>query len=127
MNTNLKVFVLDYYQTMTRILINFLKRLGFTDVECLKNGVEAFEKLNQSFFDLIIANWDMQPKTGIELLRKVQASDTLKHLQFIIVTTESKTLNIIAARDTSASNYNVKPFYGDSLKEKLDSMAASAA
>ena len=76
---------------------------------------------------MIIANWDMQPKTGIELLRKVQASDTLKHLQFIIVTTESKTLNIIAARDTSASNYNVKPFYGDTLKEKLDSMAASAA
>ena len=69
----------------------------------------------------------MQPKTGIELLRKVQASDTLKHLQFIIVTKESKTLNIIAAKDASTSNYNVKPFYGDTLKEKLDSMAASAA
>ena len=69
----------------------------------------------------------MQPMTGIEFLHKVRASKTLKHLQFIMVTTESKTLNIIAARDTSASNYNVKPFYGDTLKEKLDSMTASAA
>ena len=68
----------------------------------------------------------MQPKTCIELLRKVQASDTLKHLQFIIVTTESKTLNIIAAKDANASNYIVKPFYGDTLKEKLESITASA-
>jgi two-component system, chemotaxis family, chemotaxis protein CheY len=80
MNTRLKVFVLDYYQTMTCILINFLRRFGFTDVECLKNGVEAFEKLNQSLFDFIIAYWDMQQKTGIELLRKVQASEALKYL-----------------------------------------------
>jgi len=52
-------------------------------------GVEAFEKLNQSHFVFIISDWDMQPMTGIELLRKVLASETLKHLQFIMVTTES--------------------------------------
>jgi DNA-binding NtrC family response regulator len=51
----------------------------------------------------------------------------LKHLQFIIVTTKSKTLNIIAAKYTNAFNYIVKPFYGNTLKEKLESITASAA
>ena len=125
MDTNLKVLVVDDYQTMTRILINFLRRLGFTNVECAKNGVEALDKLNQSSFDFIISDWDMQPMTGIELLRKIRASDKLKHLPFIMVTTESKHANIIAAKDAGASNYIVKPFNGDTLKSKLESIAVS--
>ena len=90
-------------------------------------GVEAFEKLNQSYFVFIISDWDMQPMTGIDLLRKVLASETLKHLQFIMVTTDNKTLNIIDAKDSGASNYIVKPFFGNTLIEKLESITASAA
>ena len=56
--------------------------------------------------------------TGIELLRKFLVSETQKHLQFIMVSTERKTLNIIAAKNAGASNYIVKPFFGDTLKAK---------
>ena len=69
----------------------------------------------------------MQPMTGIELLRKVLASETQKHLQSIMISRERETLNIIAAKDAGASNYIVKPFFGDTLKAKLVSITASAA
>ena len=69
----------------------------------------------------------MQPMTGIEFLHKVRASKTLKHLQFIMVTTESKTSYIIIAKDAGASNYIVKPFHGNTLKEKFEIITAYTA
>ena len=65
--------------------------------------------------------------TGIDFLHKVRALKTLKHLQFIMVTTESKTLYIINTKDADASNYIVKPLHGNTLKEKFESITAYIA
>ncbi len=118
----MQILVVDDYQTMLRILTNLLKQLGFTNVDQAQDGGEALTKLNTSKIDFIISDWNMEPMTGIELLRQVRASDKLKHIPFIMITAESKTENVIAAKEAGVSNYIVKPFNAETLKGKMESV-----
>jgi len=119
---NMKVLVVDDYNTMLRILSNLLKQLGFANVETALDGSEALRKLNEAKFDFVISDWNMEPMTGIELLRHVRASEKLKGLPFIMVTAESKTENVITAKQAGVSNYIVKPFNAETLKTKMESV-----
>ena len=118
----MQILVVDDYQTMLRILTNLLKQLGFHNVEQAQDGSAALSKLNSSSIEFIISDWNMEPMTGIELLREVRASDKLKHIPFIMITAESKTENVIAAKDAGVSNYIVKPFNAETLKGKMESV-----
>ncbi len=118
----MQILVVDDYQTMLRILTNLLKQLGFNNVEQAQDGGEALNKLNSTSIDFIISDWNMEPMTGIELLREVRASDKLKHIPFNMITAESKTENVIAAKEAGVSNYIVKPFNAETLKGKMESV-----
>ncbi len=118
----MQILVVDDYNTMLRILKNLLKQLGFHNVDSAMDGAEALNKLNASKFDFVISDWNMEPMTGIELLREVRASEKLKHLPFIMITAESKTENVIAAQKAGVSNYIVKPFNAETLKGKMASV-----
>ena len=119
---NMHILVVDDYNTMLRILKNLLKQLGFNNVEDAMDGAQALSKLNSAKFDFIISDWNMEPMTGIELLREVRASDNLKHIPFIMITAESKTENVIAAKEAGVSNYIVKPFNAETLTGKMASV-----
>ena len=119
---NMPILVVDDYNTMLRILKNLLKQLGFHNVDQAMDGAEALQKLNATNFDFIISDWNMEPMTGIELLRQVRASDNLKHIPFIMITAESKTENVVAAQKAGVSNYIVKPFNAETLKGKMASV-----
>lgn len=116
---SMPVLVVDDYQTMIRIIRNLLNQLGFKNIEEAKDGRQALEKLNGGKFGLVISDWNMEPMTGYELLQQVRASDKLKTTPFIMVTAESKTENVIAAKKAGVSNYIVKPFNAETLKGKL--------
>lgn len=116
---NMPVLVVDDYQTMIRIIRNLLVQLGFKNIEDARDGRQALDKLNGGKFGLVISDWNMEPMTGYELLQQVRASDTLKSTPFIMVTAESKTENVIAAKKAGVSNYIVKPFNAETLKGKL--------
>ena len=121
---NMNVLIVDDYKTMLRIIRNLLKQLGFENVDEAEDGTAAFEILSKGDkkFGLVISDWNMEPMTGIELLRKVRADDTLKTVPFIMITAESKSENVIAAKEAGVSNYIVKPFNAETLKAKLVSV-----
>jgi two-component system chemotaxis response regulator CheY len=79
----------------------------------------ALTKLRDKGFSLVISDWNMEPMTGIQLLREVRADAKLKDLPFIMITAESKSENVIAAKEAGVSNYIVKPFNAATLKQKL--------
>ena len=116
------ILVVDDYQTMIRIIRNLLKQLGFTDVDEAMDGTGALEKLKERSYGLVISDWNMEPMTGYELLQHVRANDVLKGMPFIMVTAESKTENVIAAKKAGASNYIVKPFNAQTLKNKIEAV-----
>jgi len=118
----MSILVVDDYQTMLRILSNLLKQLGFTNVQQAQDGGEALRLLKSNKVDFIISDWNMEPMTGIELLREVRGDDSLKHIPFIMVTAESKTENVITAQQAGVSNYIVKPFNAETLRGKMESV-----
>src|SRR6201996_2793638 len=118
----MRVVIVDDYNTMLRILRNLLKQLEIDNVEEATDGEAAFQLLLRSPPDLIISDWNMAPMTGLELLRKVRAEPKLRHIPFIMVTAESKTENVIAAKQAGVSNYIVKPFNAETLRAKIASV-----
>lgn len=116
---NMKVLVVDDYKTMVRIIRNLLKQLDFNNVDEAADGSAALRKLRDGDFGLVISDWNMEPMTGIQLLKEVRADEKLKTLPFIMVTAESKTENVVAAKEAGVNNYIVKPFNAATLKSKL--------
>ncbi len=119
---NMRVLIVEDYKTMLRILRNLLNQLGFKNIEEASDGSEALHKLKAAPFDLVIADWNMEPMTGFQLLKEVRADEKLKKMPFIMVTAESKTENVVAAKQAGVSNYIVKPFSTETLKAKLASV-----
>ena len=119
---SMPVLVVDDYKTMIRIIRNLLKQLGFTDVDDAADGSEALIKMQERKYGLVISDWNMEPMTGYELLKEVRSDDGLKSTPFIMVTAESKTENVIAAKKAGVSNYIVKPFNAATLKAKIDAV-----
>ena len=99
-----------------------LRQLNFGNVEDATDGAMALEKLREDDYGLVISDWNMEPMTGIELLRHVRGDEKLKHLPFIMITAESKSENVIAAKEAGVSNYIVKPFNAETLKGKMVSV-----
>lgn len=116
------VLVVDDYGTMVRIIRNLLKQLGFTTVDDANDGSTALDKMRERKYGLVISDWNMEPMTGIQLLREVRADSKLKSLPFIMITAESKTENVVAAKEAGVNNYIVKPFNAATLKTKLSSV-----
>ena len=119
---NMPILVVDDYNTMRRIVRNLLKQLGFDNSDEAADGAEALKKLHEKPFSLIISDWNMEPMSGMELLKQVRADEKLKSLPFIMVTAESKPENVIAAKQAGVSNYIVKPFNAETLKTKMSSV-----
>ncbi|PCI46840.1 MAG: two-component system response regulator [Alphaproteobacteria bacterium] len=118
----MSILIVDDYKTMLRIIRNLLKQLGFNNVEEASDGAEALNRLRSKNYNLIISDWNMEPMTGYELLKEVRSDDILKKIPFIMVTAESKTDNVIAAKKAGVNNYIVKPFNAATLKQKLSSV-----
>ena len=116
------VLVVDDYKTMIRIIRNLLKQLGFSEVDDAADGTEALEMMKRRKYGLVISDWNMEPMTGYELLKEVRGDDTLNRTPFIMVTAESKTENVIAAKKAGVNNYIVKPFNAATLKAKIDAV-----
>jgi two-component system chemotaxis response regulator CheY len=119
---SMNVLIVDDYKTMLRILRNLLKQLKFDNIVDATDGSMALEVLRSQDIGLVVSDWNMEPMTGIQLLREVRADDKLKHLPFIMITAESKSENVIAAKEAGVSNYIVKPFNAETLKSKLVSV-----
>ena len=116
------VLVVDDYGTMVRIIRNLLKQLGFTTVDDANDGSTALDKMRERKYGLVISDWNMEPMTGYDLLKEVRADPNLATTPFIMITAESKTENVIAAKKAGVNNYIVKPFNAATLKTKMEAV-----
>ena len=126
MDKNINVLIVDDYKTMLRIIRNLLKQLDFNNVEEASDGQEALVKLRGANFGLVISDWNMEPMTGLDLLKEVRADARLKNTPFIMITAESKIENVVAAKAAGVSNYIVKPFNAETLRGKIEKVMGHA-
>ena len=116
----MRFLVVDDFSTMRRIVRNLLKELGFTNVDEAEDGAIALQRLQGGGFEFVVTDWNMPNMDGLTLLQSIRATPTLKHLPVLMITAEAKKENIIAAAQSGASGYIVKPFTAGTLSEKLN-------
>lgn len=121
-NKGLSILIVDDYKTMLRIIRTLLNQLGFNNIEEATDGGMAIQKCKEKQYDLIISDWNMEPVSGLDFLKTIRAEEKYKTTPFIMITAESKTENVIVAKQAGVSNYIVKPFNADTLKQKLESV-----
>jgi two-component system chemotaxis response regulator CheY len=127
LNLSYSVLVVDDSSTMIRIVSTQLRQIGFADIDEVQGGATALAKMRTKSYGLVISDWNMEPITGIDLLRQVRADPGLGDVPFIMVTAETRTKNVIAARDAGVNNYIVKPFDAQMLKAKIEAVFADKA
>jgi len=124
LDPSMPVLVVDDYNTMIRIIRNLLRQIGFADVDDASNGAAALDKMRAKRYGLVISDWNMEPMTGYDLLQQVRSDPGIGGTPFIMVTAESKTENVIAAKKAGVNNYIVKPFNAQTLKAKIEAVFA---
>lgn len=126
MNTDVSVLIIDDARSMRRTIKNILKDFGFTKIVEAEDGTEAIKYLEQSVdtgkFGLILCDWNMPNKSGVEVLQCVKANSELKDIPFIMVTAEGRKEYILDAIKEGASSFIVKPFTPAILSEKISSV-----
>lgn len=119
---SMPVLVVDDYKTMIRIISNLLRQLGFSNIDEASDGGRALQLMRTRPYGLVISDWNMEPMTGLDLLKEVRSDIKLKDTPFIMVTAESKVENVVTAKSAGVNNYIVKPFNADTFKSKLVSV-----
>ena len=120
------VLVVDGHDAEIRILRALLRQLRCADVDAAADGGAALTKMRARRYNLVIASWDMAPLSAPDFLYELRSDPGLSRIP-VVVTGESKSDDVIAAKKASANSYIVKPFDALALKVKIDAAFATTA
>jgi two-component system chemotaxis response regulator CheY len=122
---SVRVLVADDSQTMRMIIIRNLQAIGIPSAVEASDGAEAVQVFIPGHFDLVLTDWNMPGKTGLEVVQEIRAKDP--KVPIIMITTEAEKSRVIQAIQAGVSDYLVKPFTSETLREKLDKHVAALA
>jgi two-component system chemotaxis response regulator CheY len=122
MSTN--VLVADDSGTMRKIIIRSLNALGIQSVTEAADGNQAVSHVQPGKFDLVLTDWNMPGKTGVEVIKEIRAMDA--KVPIVMITTEAEKSRVVTAIQAGVTDYVVKPFTPQTLQEKLDKHVAAA-
>ncbi len=114
----MKVLVVDDSGVMRKIIIRSLNSVGVSDIVEAADGQAAIDLFKSDTFDLILTDWNMPGKSGMDVLTEIRATGS--QVPIIMVTTETHKSQVIAAIQAGVTDYLTKPFESDDLRAKLD-------
>ncbi len=119
-----RILVIDDMPSIRDLVKNQLKTMGFKTIFEAQDGEEGLEMLHKYLKDgepieLVISDWNMPKLKGLELLKKVRASQEFKDLPFVLLTSEAEREQVTEAVLSGVSQYIVKPFSAKIFEDKL--------
>lgn len=121
----MKVLLADDSGTMRKIQVRCLNQLGIEDVAEAADGAEALASFESSQFDVVITDWNMPNMDGLELLKEIRTRNA--DVPVIMVTTEAERSRVLTAIQAGVTDYLVKPFSPDDLREKFEKWVTVSA
>ncbi len=121
----MKCLVVDDSATMRRIVVNSLRNIGFGDIVEAGDGQEALARVGEGGIQLVVTDWNMPVMGGLELVQALRANPATQGLPILMVTTRGAQQDIVQAVQAGVSNYLLKPFTPQALKEKIDLVISS--
>ena len=124
LDPTMKTLVIDDMTTMRKIITKMLTGLGFTDLHQADDGATAWPMIQDALetdapFQFIVSDWNMPQMSGLDLLKKIRATESIKDLPFLMITAEAESSNVVTVVQAGVSNFIVKPFTPVTLKEKI--------
>ncbi|GAA4422261.1 MULTISPECIES: response regulator [Bremerella] len=113
-----RVLVADDSSTMRKIILRSLQAVGVPSAVEAADGEEAVKIFKPGEFDLVLTDWNMPGKSGLEVIQEIRKID--KDVKIMMVTTEAEKSRVMEAIQAGVSDYLVKPFTADTLREKLE-------
>ncbi len=125
----MKVIVIDDMMTMRKIITKMLKNMGFSNIQEADDGATAWPMIEEAHasgepFQFIVSDWNMPKMSGLDLLIKIRATEEMKATPFLMITAEAEQSNVVKVVQAGVSNFIVKPFKPDTLKEKIEKIFA---
>lgn len=114
---SIKVLVADDSGVMRKIILRALAALGVSDVVEAADGNEALAHFERQSFDLVLTDWNMPGKNGIDVLKSIRAAGST--IPIVLITTEAEKSRVMEAIQSGVSEYVVKPFDAATLQAKI--------
>ncbi|WP_407523857.1 response regulator [Methylobacterium oryzisoli] len=115
----LSILVVDDQIVVRQIVTTICQKLGCEQIDVASDGVEAVQMVQDKLYAVVIADWNMQPVTGIQLLRAVRTDPRLSGTKFLLMTARQDAASVVHAKKAGVDAYIVKPFSPAALQEKL--------
>lgn len=122
MDVSRKILIVDDFSTMRRILYNELAGLGFEQIQSAEDGESALQALKSGEFDLLVTGMNMPRMSGVDLTRAIRLDPKLADLPVLMVSSASQRVQILQAIDAGVTEYVVKPFNAEVLRQKILTM-----
>jgi two-component system chemotaxis response regulator CheY len=125
LNADMKILVVDDMSTMRKIIKNMLGQIGFKNIAEADDGASAWPLIQGAIkegkpYEFIVSDWNMPQMSGLDLLKNVRETPGLEKLPFLMITAEAEQGNVVIAVKAGVSNFIVKPFSAQVLKEKIE-------
>ena len=121
----MRILLIDDSSTMRKIQRRVLSEMNpeFDVVEA-GNGKEALEKLKEFNFQfgLVLCDINMPEMNGMETLKAIRSMPETVKLPIIMCTSVAEKGQVMEAIKAGATNYLVKPFQPEDLKNKINTV-----
>ena len=123
-----RILVVDDSSTSRMSSRQHLAMAGFFNVDECIDGQSAYTKVAGSRppFGMVVADWHMPNMSGIELLKKIRATEDVKSIPVILATGERKKEEIMNAIKEGVTGYLVKPLAPESFFKSIKQAAEAA-
>ncbi len=117
---NIRILVADDSGTMRMMFKQMLNRAGFDNIVTAVNGDDGIKKVQAEKFDLVISDWNMPQKDGLEFLQWLRSHDAYKDLPFIMATAQADKGQQIVIMEAGGNGHVPKPFDADQIKAGIE-------
>jgi len=115
----MKILVADDDEVVRLALRSLLTQRGW-EVVTASNGEEAYALLQQDDAPLLaLVDWMMPGLSGVELCRKVRASDKSRRTHMIMLTGRREKDDMVTGLDSGADDFIAKPFNINELNARV--------
>ncbi|MDK2124714.1 response regulator [Parachitinimonas caeni] len=119
MAIQLPILVVDDQAPMRQAIVSVLREMGYGLTQEADCADAAMQQLRAGGIHAVISDWNMPGMSGLELLRWVRGEPRYLHLPFMLVAAETSRETIRLAFEAGASDYLIKPFTANNLKERV--------
>jgi tetratricopeptide (TPR) repeat protein len=122
--THATTLVIDDFQSMRSMLMNFLKSMGVTDTDCAGTAQEALDLLCKKKFDIVICDYNLgHGKNGQQILEEAKYKKYIGYSTVWVMVTAEKTMDMfMGAAETKPDDYLLKPITESLLEARLNKL-----